>query len=43
MILIIKVVTTMLIFFGVMLLAAFLVGLAFVIYVIREVMRDDEE
>ena len=43
MILIIKVVTTMLIFLGIMLLVAFLIGLAFVMYIIREVMRDDKE
>ena len=41
--LIFKVIVTMLVTLGILLLVGFLLGLAFVIYVIREVMRDDKK
>ena len=43
MILIIKVIATMLIMVGILLLVGFVLGLALLVYMIKELKKDDEE
>ena len=43
MILIIKVIATMLIMVGILLLVGFVLGLALLVYMIKELQKDDEE
>ena len=43
MILIIKVIVTMLMIFGILILVGFLLGLALLVYMIKEMMKDDEK